>query len=1707
MDPYVYTYPHGHSHSHAHIQPVAIRLFHTNQELHRQPNGHSDCQPHADAQHHADVHRQPDDYGHAHHHQKLHRQRDVHRQPHPHDHLDHHPDGDTDADHQPDPHALDCLGDADALAYPCLDTPNEAATLMPRTESKKIVLSDASGGLNNRDLPGSLRSNQFSQLDGLYTDEGGFPGKQIPGGDVIQFAPIDPSQFSSDASTIGLWHLAESGPPFVDSGPSTRNLTRVGGTTQMPSVFTFGQKLTTPYPVGGSWNSGNTGSVLYAGVSNLLNGLSQVCFEAWINIDPNLSGQPITALLAGQSRTTSDDGAILVATASAGGAVIPGFLVNGITIHRDWDAVAGRHSSDPYFKFTLNNNGVPGTRTVIRSFGCPTSKELHVRGEYDAATGLVVLTVNGSIHATASVVGGGTINDSASPYLVVGGQAVAFYAPNSGLYQSVRGVISEARISTVTRTATDGFPFKKPRPSLGVLQRSDGITRLVTPAGDGIYATSGDGNWSAIKNGVSETAKWDWRQMGDILYGCNGEEAIAWDGDSFVPWGEGITPLTLTELGAGAAPLAGAYRYTYTYVYGAEETGPSTEEASITLVAPSNVIVSNIPTRHDNCSAIRIYRTAAGGNTFYLIREIANDPTEIFVSMAGPYVATGSPSPTTSTGSDGVTDASLGTGAYTEMTAEVEFTTIGNPAIMTENFDRLFLNDVDNPYIARWTEPGLPDIVFAASFVRARGNFKISALSKSTGEIQAHKDGRGCLVLRGDGPSNWRQLDNLHPTIGASDHFGIVYRTTSKQDGSGTDVTEVCIPTPEGWYGYQGYDFYRIDEDIDGTFKTLAQANSTKLELVTTSQAQFQAAAQSGGSASVNIQQSRYETDGLRQSPGEAEIVDQLDYIGLWSRAAALVPGKVIAITKADGEGCFYFATDYNNILYYTTDNFVTATPVGTTPLAAGERIIQIVRRGTVDDFWFCLTDSAGTDYSIGSTVVCKSSGGGKVYTWDNVAGSWNIGADTLFYDLDVPNRMTASAPNSGNGKSIGNGGPGFGGSAGSSLNIYNNHQQVMTFTRVTSSVFGLSSTAVIAINGNLTGVPTGTVNSSPIGLGSSVQNYNGAPEFYSFCTTNSVQTTMRVDYTRREYPRWRGGTFAPQAFWDDANSRLCFLASSSEVNGNRTTSIRTLDSGLSLATYTYAGKQISAIEPVGSELWMWTLETNTDGGTISYTFKGRIEKSTLAAPGTITATGPQQLNVITLRLSNNPSSPGTDYLALCKSFEGGLAGQNFYTYTGTLRKISVATSVPTTLLTLAADGDAGAEPVEVAIQTTTPFRWLVATQNLSGLLSEGAIYSVEPAIASASDVAVLVQEDYTGADADGPSTGIVSNLLFVPSSDAAGGYLWADRLYWGTKAEQDNDSRLVQHGIPGTWTVLGAFTGALNNLGDFDALGDFDTAYSGNISFGVANGSSSPFVAADFTPVTPNQRINIANTAPGPLVQWMADFTWDYSVAAPTETPSLEFVVIGYYVGDSSIPTVAAIHYKGRTRWSVARARSTENDLEIIYQKNNKWTTASDRRIISYAIFRGDLVCFEDYTLIRMEKAVAWNGRPVNWRAVTGYIMGSEQDKYIRDLQANVMEYQNPQFPTKQGWFVVTPIAAGVIIPNCGWFVPIPATAGIPYPKQVQGLMDPWTHGWARALALEFKVSEDNDDYAPSPLQTAHVQAILLDLRVSPERRIMSVD
>jgi hypothetical protein len=1734
-----------------------------------------------------------------------------------------------------------------------------------RTTTETLVLKDASGGLNTRDFPGALKANEFSQLVNRYTDEGGYPGKKVPGGQSIMNSPPDPVRYVTDYTTLALWHLTEAAFPYADSSANARDFTQQFG-LHAPAVaqglFGNAEQM---YPVG--INAGtivsNGGFLIlpYGGGGSFLEGLIQVTFEAWIKVEPNFTGQPYPDPNGGPA--ISQGGGIIAGSYNP----TTGAVVNGLTLERDWNATANAPASAPYVKLTIQTQGAVGKQiNVLVGNEMTPGHSYHVQGTYNNMTGLATLAIDSSVQAQQAVGGASAghsvvyVDDTGALGVCVGGKIVAG-TPAGYTYMSLPGIFSEVRISSTSRLGT--YPFQIPHGSMKEFFQSDGTAQLVADAGNGLYYTGGDGNWHRLVDGngtpigpLNTTQRWDINQMGDILYLANGvDPTIAWDGTRFVPWFEPINPLQLNALGSGSGPAAGTYDYVYTVQYGTEQTGPS-PVAAIVLGSGGGVIIQQILTRHVNASYLNIWRTKSNApGTYYLIRQIPNNDNVFALTMQGPYVNNGLPQ--TDGGSDGVLDAVLGTGAYIQMPATVQTTKGQNPQYLISNYDRIFMAGMGNaPYEMDWTEPGLPDVRFATSFVTDHGNRKITGLSKLVGEVDAHKDGRGCVVLRGADPSSWTEFEDLHPTLGATSHFGIVYRSIPRGGGAGDDRTEVCIPTPEGWYGYVGYDFYRIDDPINTTFKTLAQSNATRNDFIVGNEAQFQTAVNNGGVVSQNIQNNPYSTDGLRQIPGQVSIVNQLDYLGMWEAGQGLAPGNIIALCPGLADGEMWFSTDANGNLYHTKDNFNTLFEGGpvTTLANPNERIIEIVRKGTVDIF-FLITDSnanevlratvtvqangngtpinvilsntaqfyngqyldftqvghayvptlptniqipwglvdpnpepiqptyitltipngvvipVGTEVYQASTMT-PDSAGGEIYLLDNTVPQNPILSEaltpTLFYSSDTPFQVFSSHQGTGNPNSVGAEETWIG--TGDNTNaLFVNHRQLpnITFSGLAynaqfETCKGNNPPLQVPINVRV--VPQYSnppLNEGVIGIISylnttlpALSDFNATqrglmfiPGFYTLqsWSENPGNSTgqeassqnvpeargywskflFQVQVTNREFPAWLGGSYRPQAFWDQNNNQLVFLATpGDDANFNRTSQIATWTQGNGFG-FANGPSPVTAMCTDGVQLYFAVAGGAQVGQLGNQTqFYYAPLNDVFAYVWTIPGNGFEIVTRMYYEAASNRIMYFTKTFAL----------QQYYIYSGEISAFSAgdlttfkAATTLTQLIGLQVNGNKGPYFQEAVRQTDVPDVWVVAVNRIDG----EAFYSVKPTLinifgSTNSDVGILLGPAYVDPASDDVATGICSNLVFVVASGAAGGNLWSDRVYFGVAQELGSPIGLgfqnpvtyiinmgmpVQLGVPGNWTVIGTFQGPIGILPNISGWNSFDATYQGQVAFAMANNNTGAPLGP-FYNVPPNRQIVLPSggAVPGEYVQWLATLTWTYSVAAgaePTFTPFFSYVDISYFVGQQFVPVVTGIHYYGRSRWSVALAGQTVPSMELVYQKNNTWTMTKGRSIIGYAIFQGNLVCFEGATLLQMETGSTWNGAAIDTLAVTGYIMDDTCDKYLRKIEMNVMQDQNQTYPNQTGYMEFQPLRAGVEVAGSPWFLPIPTSANPPQPIQVQGVMNPFTQVWCRAFALMMATSSDDGQYAPATEQMEDIQAVILTIRKSPPRYSMPVN
>lgn len=1673
-------------------------------------------------------------------------------------------------------------------------------------EVKEIKLLDGSGGLNNRDQPSQIQVNEFSKLENLLTDEGGWPGKMRAGQLLMQYAPIDPIQFRA-IDTISA--LSGAGPGLITITCTTTealkvgtklDFTGVGGPPAAPSIETgvsvtavlsatqFQVVNTVPFlinyrftetgtivlvnmnqgagaepnvsPVIGSQYVSLLGAsgFVVGGIVGLLptsaplarkplplnpfttgffaqgNRLTQyatriidtessVMFEGWIKINPTFTGKPTTIIFLGLPFTLSNSGGAIAGITAAGGFGGPNNLGqsrNGINLWRDWDAVNNVDSSDPYITFNLRtvNNGL----TTLTSKFLPTSTWLFIRASYISSIGKIRLRINGEIHAEASATG--LIDDDAGlgadGYINMGGSLFWVVDPAPlGVGVGLDILMDEMRIKTQITEAEEALqPFKEPRGKPWTLSKANGIKQLVVGAGDGLFFTSGDGAWTPMNDAVhdvlgaesfSSVADWDASQISDGLFLQNGLDAPkVWDGSKLWPWGESVTPLTLANvLGAGPGiGFIGNVDYYYTFLYGSEETGPSPISTVALTALFDEVDISDIKIGPIPCTGRKIYRVKKTGpdtGKIYLVRQINDNVT---TALAGAYVNNADPN--LDGGREGVPEATLGTGAYVEMSALVRFTKTPKAKYTLANQNRAWLTGNPNDqYSAYYSERDAPHVFLPLSFVTANADAgPLIGLAKYYTETHASKGGNSTLVLRGDNPSNWTQWEILHPTIGAVDHWSFVHRTIPQSDSY-----RLCFWGKDGAYAYAGHDFEKISDLIIGTTSELTADNGNKQAITVTTQNDWEAAVGQSGSITANAFSPSYEQDGMREVSGQLRSVDQLNYIGLWKGGGApLVPPKVISIEKGPLEGEFVFSTDSDANLYRTADNFVTKTILTTLPDAL-HRIIEIRYASVVGvDTYFLFEADPATQ-------------GGAVMKWDGALTT--TAAGPFFWQADVGCRhsgITYDGSHIGIGHNaslatIGytpwqgvyadNGGflSGLGANAHFySDNVYLNHSQKPRFTSST----GLSGQNALMRGGGIGGPCSSWVaNWYDYGIGvvppdfysvAAIKNgfqYSIAPAQPLIFTADGVGE-FDFSSTHRETALFSNGSFRPQSFWDSrvvgvGGQKIYFVAAGAEdVNSNRNSSIYSLTpAGALVAIRT--NQSYFAIttdsDPVTPRCW-FTETFMSDPG-----FSSVLTNFTLTAPA-IVQIGISAGRNLVLRLSWNKSN--NRIVATGKAFYT----TGMYDYKGFIGSLNTTTGALTYLKLFNESGNVtGAVPLEIAYQdsATGEFSHYVAMQYIQAN-EPNAIYKVAAASAVLADVSVYKGAPYIGLGASAPVNGIISNLLFVPQSGAPN-YLWADRVYWYAPAPTTADSRMIQLGVTGSWMVRVDYISPAFSTGGFTAFDSFDVDFQGNTLFYLRNAASIGALAASELSVSPNQNIT-EFPAPANIFQFRISFDWNYSTLTPTSQYT-DFVQIGYFSGSATLPRIVGWQWKGRTYWSVAEVGQTKNNLVVVYQKDNKWATYTGWSIKGTAEFLGKLVALQDFSLVEIEVGKTDLGNLIRFKARSGYIMDSSTDKCIRDMKFNLQSYVNNKFPTKSGYIKIVPYGANTRLP-ADWLLEIPATPTVE-PRQSLGFVTTaaFPYQYARAFALEILTSDETGLYAPAVDQVANMAGLILKLFVSSDR------
>jgi len=179
-----------------------------------------------------------------------------------------------------------------------------------------------------------------------------------------------------------------------------------------------------------------------------------------------------------------------------------------------------------------------------------------------------------------------------------------------------------------------------------------------------------------------------------MFFGNGASTPYKWDGTDFTRHGVVAVSGTVSAVSdvASQGTLTGSYSYRFTYVNSAAVEGDVGSTKNITL-ASGIARLSDIPTGAQSfgVAARRIYRTVAGGSTYYRVAELSDNSTTTY--------------------DDNNDDAALGAAAPTDNGVPPNY------EFCVYHKDRLWCNDPDNPNYIWYSDLGEPFTFQSTNFI------------------------------------------------------------------------------------------------------------------------------------------------------------------------------------------------------------------------------------------------------------------------------------------------------------------------------------------------------------------------------------------------------------------------------------------------------------------------------------------------------------------------------------------------------------------------------------------------------------------------------------------------------------------------------------------------------------------------------------------------------------------------------------------------------------------------------------------------------------------------------------------------------------------------------------------------------------------------------------------------------------------------------
>jgi len=415
---------------------------------------------------------------------------------------------------------------------------------------------------------------------------------------------------------------------------------------------------------------------------------------------------------------------------------------------------------------------------------------------------------------------------------------------------------------------------------------SDGARHLLTVGEGELRYSSGDGATTSVLSGLSTNLNFEFATTQDRVYFGNGitkkvyDRATNYGGVTYtfptqtvkdMGAEAPVTALTAVGAGSGSSVAAGSYRYKVAYVYyNSQESNGGLQSGIVTIAAPEDISLTNIPVGGYGVTQRKIYRASAADNyTQYTLVLVINNNTG-------------------DTALDNVTTGL--TPMLEDQGTPPDFT------LVSLFLDRLFLSGVPgDPYTIFYSEVGQPDIYPGLNTIDCNQEDPITATVVYLDRLVVFNR-RSMGQILGKTADTFRYAP-IQSSVGCVDNRTVQVRVIN-------GVPVLVWLSDRGFYAYNGNSVVYISDTIEDTINSnIQQAVVQKNKITHSDFTTFTSGTKSDG-INLNTEPGSITTKGPYWNTPSASYEDQTNPKKIWDTRTEWQDGAAIQniVTDTDNK-------------------------------------------------------------------------------------------------------------------------------------------------------------------------------------------------------------------------------------------------------------------------------------------------------------------------------------------------------------------------------------------------------------------------------------------------------------------------------------------------------------------------------------------------------------------------------------------------------------------------------------------------------------------------------------------------------------------------------------------------------------------------------------------------------------------------------------